>query len=1797
MSKPLLMHDFYSTHHKFIACVQRLTIFLLPCLFFLLPALAQKEPHRIPLRNGTLELKPNIQTAQATLELQRGRWRNHLYALLVFEHQPSASQLQRLRVAGAELLQRLPGNSYQVRFRHLPSLSILQDAGVRSIGQLAGSFKMSNGLQTEVANTAPEGSVVVSILLQKGESVAAALPILQSQGFQLTRSQYMNQGLIIGTIKRNKLPSVAELPFVQFLNQGYFTAHPLMFRERGVFGLSFLSNQQGGGRNLSGQGVTVGIGDNADPTSHIDLQKNIINRSPAPIGGSTHGTHVAGIVTSDGLLEERWTGTAPGILAVSDYFDYIISKSQIYTADYGMTVTNNSYFSGLQGCPGNGEYNELSVYADQQMFTNPLLQHIFAGGNDGNLTCSPYPASFGTIKSGYQTAKNVLTVGNCDIFFFLIADASSSRGPLNDGRLKPEIMASGTAVASTIINNSYGLNYGTSAAAPSVTGVWAMLTERYKQLHGGNPKSGLLKSILCNTATDKGNAGPDYTHGFGWMHPQRALLALEQNRYYTGSIIQGNNYTQSISVPAGTKQVKVMLYWHDPAGAPYSSSALEHDLDLQVTDGSNTYRPWILNPAPAQVTAPAVRGVDRINNIEQVTIDNPGSSIQFRVDGYDIANGPQEFFVTWEFIDSELKLIHPTGGERFTTIATAPGRTETISWEANDNSTNPFTLEYSLNNGASWTVISNNIPATDFRYFWSVPTVFSATAKIRITRNGGGASATTPGNFTIMGIPTLTATVPCEGYVDLSWTAVPNISDYQVFQLVNGELSPIATTTALTYRVGGLDRNTRYWFSVRPRITDSAGRRGTARSITPALATPCTAAAFDNDLKIDTLLSPSNGRKLTGTELTSTHPIRVRIKNLDNTATTGNYTLSYQVNGGAVVNEVSSATIAAGGTVDYSFSTTADLSALNTYTIRVWVKRAGDLQAENDEKTYTIRHVDNQPVVLPFTEGFESTGTDEYRSFTFALPNANRFDFTPENNNGRLKTYINQSMSINGNRSLTLDAVQNLGTLTTNQLVGTFNLANEAATPGLRLDFWYRNQGQLKLPPATVWLRGRDDLPWVQALSLGNNQTELGNNKQAWVNINEVMSNAGQPITSSFQVRVDQQGKTSANNGSYTPEVFDLDDGFTLDDIRISAAANDLTISRILAPDSLNCSAGAATVRIRIKNTSTTAFTNVPVYYRLNNGTPVAELVPTVAAAGETDFTFSATANLTGNNAHVLDVWVKEPGDTYVINDSIVNYRVYNSPVINTYPYLQTFESDNGGFFTSSTYSSWVWGTTDGVSRSTVNRAANGTKAWFTNLAGLYKPNEESYLYSPCFNLSGLTNPVLSFSHISRQEDNIDVHTLEYTTNNGVTWQRLGIQNGGTNWFTSAGNTWATSILRWHVSSVEIPTTASSVRFRFLFSSSEATQREGIGIDDFHIFERETIYSGSNITNITQPVNGSGFVHFRSGGNLVASINPLGQNLGAGTASVYINTAPVRFINNQYYLDRNIVLSTSIAPADSVLVRFYFTEQEAAALIGASGCGTCSTIRDAFVAGVTKFSGAPAIENGTLIDNIGNYLFLTPEQVSVVPFNNGYYAEFKVRDFSEFWINGGGLNFSQPLPVTLLNFRAMANYPDAGLFWETASETNSSHFEVERSLDTDQQFVKIGTVTAAGQSDQKRSYRFTDAQALRLAGQVYYRLKMMDADGSFIYSNTVVLKGGDDGVFIRRIATNGGQLLVVTGYLPAVQEMRIRILSTAGQTLHTQQLPYQTTQVNIQHLPAGTYFLEITDRNGSRSYKQKFTKQ
>jgi hypothetical protein len=1698
-SKAMLMpmHSYYSVKH----CIfhKSFFVFLTSCCLVLTAvqnATAQKTVGYLKLKSATVTIKENNSENAIQHELQKGRWNHHNYAVIVFEQKPSASQLNYLKLNNVELLHYLPDHAYKIRVKQSIRTSVFKEAGVKSLVHLPGEMKYGKELLTAMQQPViPQNSVPVLLQLETGVNISDVMPVLLTNGFELSSMQFSNGGLLAGNVSASSVVSIASLPFVSYINKGVLEAKPLNHRERSFYGLTGLSGSQVASRKLTGQGVAVGIGDNADPGSHIDHITNAINRAPSLISASTHGTMVAGVIGGDGIIQERLTGTAPGAFMISDVYDYILSKTPVYIADYGITVTNNSYYNGFAGCVGNSDYNELSAYIDEQIYNNPYLQHLFASGNDGTLTCSPYPTGFGTVKSGYQTAKNALTVGSYNVVLDFTS-GFSSKGPVNDGRIKPELLGSGFQVEAGNLNNNYAQNTGTSFASPGVTGVWALLTERYKQLHGSNPKSALLKVLLCNTAIERENPGPDYKAGFGLMNPQRAVAALEENRYYSSSVSMGGNHAQIIAVPAGTKQLKVMLYWHDKPGSPMSMNALENDLDLTVTDGATTYNPLILNPAPASVNNLAVQGVDRLNNIEQVTINNPGTSVSIQVNGFNVT-GAQEFFVAYEFIQPEIKLLFPYGGERFVTFSSS-NRPEQIVWETNDNETGTFKLEYSVDDGMNWLDIADNIPASAIGYSWSVPTISAQKAKVRIRRSSGTTYTTMPGNFVISNLTLLTLSVPCEGYVDLSWPAVPGATDYEVMQLINGSLSTVATTSSVTHRMSGLSRNDTYWFTIRPRISDSIARRADAKSIIPTFSSPCTDAAFDNDLKIDTLITPQFGRKNTSSELSAAQPVIIRIKNLDNNASSTTYTVSYQVGAGPVVNENPGISIAAGATQEYTFTAPYDFSATGNYTIKVFVKQTGDLRTENDELIYNIRHLDNVPVTMPVLEDFEATGlSDQYRSNTFGLNNAGRFDYENTNRNGRLRTYINSLMQVSGNRSAIMDAAQFLGTSATNRLYATYNLSNEASNTGLRLDFKFRNHGQRNLPSTGVWIRGKDDQPWLQVYSLSGNQTDLGSISQAWVNVYETLTNAGQPITSSFQVRFDQQGFTSSNNSSYAGDVADFDDGLSFDDIRISSAANDLALTQLLLPSTFLCNAGSNSgITIRVRNLTGNTYNNVPVYYRLDNGTAVMETIPTINANSTIDYTFAATANLSTYKTYNVDAWVKLSSDSYSVNDSIKNHEVHNSPVVNTYPFTERFENGDGNFFTKGSYSYWKWGSTDASTRARLNRAANGNNAWFTGLAGVYKPNDSSFLYTPCFDLSSLTTPVLSFAHISQQEDNNDYHAIDYTTDNGVTWQRLGVQNGGINWFNGAGNNWRTSLQRWHVSSVTIPTNASSVRFRFLFYSNGSTQREGIGIDDFRIDEASSIFSGYDVTGATQNITGgNNWVHFTEGGELIASINPLGQNLGNTTANVYFNTTGItRFINGHYYMDRNIVLRSANALTDSVLVRFYFTEAEAAGMISASSCGpTCQTITDAFVTGVYKFSGSQPVENGVIDDGTGTYQFITPDRVDVIPFNNGYYAEFKTRSFSEFWLTGADLNITVT-PVTSIE--------RSGTFIKAVYQGNNQSLVIQKGdrLQVREMIIKIISSTGQQLITATRAYTDNSIDISKLSAGVYV-IEITDAAG------------------------------------------------------------------------------------------------
>ena len=1565
--------------------------------FYSFEVFGQQSGEPVLFKNGKFVTGQNVGKPTFKREnISSASFDENYYLLLQFDSIPGIQLQAGLKKAGIELYTYLPGKAYLARVGSNFNFALAGFYKIVSINKVPSFYKIDSKIASYKSLADKDDIRKIVVSFYPGMDRGAVLLKLKLAGAIISTTKFDTDNSVFVQANNASINAIAALPFVTDIHLQSISDKLLNYNDIGTHGISGLNAL--GGKNLNGKGVTIGIGDNADINTHVDFSGRLINRTSAIPG--YHGTHVAGTAAGAGIINIKNHGMAPAATIVNQFFSDIIVNSPTYITDYNMVVTNNSYFSAEIGCPGTGEYDFLSNYVDRQLGNYEQLLHVIAAGNDGLNTCSPYPAGFATIKSGWQTAKNVLTVGAINTVDYSIANFSS-RGPVKDGRIKPEITSGGVSVTSTTVNDSYGLNTGTSMASPVITGALSLMYERYRQLHAGtNPKAALMKALVCNTAEDLGNAGPDFKFGFGMLNARRAVEAIEGNRYFINAIATGGNKVHTITVPANTKRLKIMLYWADTAAAINAGASLVNDLDLTVKEPvAILHRPLILNPSTNNVNDPAVEGVDRTNNIEQVVIENPAAgTYTINVNGWAVPFGDQEYIVSYELIQPSVIVEYPFGGEKL-----VPGETENIRWSAYGNEANNFTIEYSTNNGSNWTLIDNNISAASRSFAWAVPAALSTNqALVKVSRNGTALTDQSDFNFVILGSPVITATNVCEGAVQLNWPVVTGANSYDILQLRGDSMQVVANATDSFYLLKGLDKNTKTWLAVTAKNGVVAGRRSVALSAVPNSG-PCSLATFNNDIKVDSILEPNTARQGFANAGNAVKAVKVAIKNLGSVTVGGPFNISYSY-GGTVVTETISPVIAAGATYIYSFTGAYPIIPGGfKYNFKSWASLAADLNHLNDTAYKTVKYVNNDPIVgLPVTEGFEGLPVAELRLPEMAIGDNKRLDFSASSVRGRARSFVNTGFAYTGTKAITLDQTPYNGSKNADSLLVSYNLSNYTDKQ-LRLDFYYKNHGQNDAPGNRVWMRGNENNVWVEAYDLFAGQAPVGSWKRAVININQVLNSAipAQTVSPTFQVKIGQEGNTSANTSN---AVIDIDDGYTFDDITITEVTNDVGIEKIISPDINGCALGASTaISIRLKNYNGNLLTNLPVSYQINGGTIVTEVIPSLGSDQSVDYVFNQTADLSAYADYTINVWVKYPSDNYSINDSILNFKLHNSPLISTFPYLQNFESNDGFFHVGGTSASWQWGT---PANDVINKAASGKKAWVTNLAGNYSDNETSYLYSPCFNIQGLVQPVLSFSHIFMMESNYDYNWVEYSVD-GLIWQKLGVAGSGTNWYNEAAKiAWNGGDTRWHVASINLPVSATNMRFRFVMSSDAGVTEEGVGIDDIHIFDKVAIYTGVPVTNISQTVNSNSWVDFSSGGKRIVSLNSNGANLGLTTIQVHPYSGQVRNSNNSYYLNRNIVVRSANPPTGDVGIRFYFTEEEVQNMISANSCVTCKNPEDPYESGITKYSGNATDENGLLSDDVtGLFQFIATADVVIVPYDNGYYAEFSVNNFSEFWLS------------------------------------------------------------------------------------------------------------------------------------------------------------------------------------------------
>ena len=384
------------------------------------------------------------------------------------------------------------------------------------------------------------------------------------------------------------------------------------------------------------------------------------------------------------------------------------------------------------------------------------------------------------------------------------------------------------------------------------------------------------------------------------------------------------------------------------------------------------------------------------------------------------------------------------------------------------------------------------------------------------------------------------------------------------------------------------------------------------------------------------------------------------------------------------------------------------------------------------------------------------------------------------------------------------------------------------------------------------------------------------------------------------------------NNGA-TPGVgFAWQSDMAIDDIRVqNVLADDVAVTNIITPNN-DCGLGVTPVTIEVTNRGFNSQTNVPIFVAVNGSNPVGAAIPGPIPGNGGTATVDVLVDMTALGHYVVDAHTALANDEVPSNDAMMATAYHQPQVVGEYS--EEFEGADGYWYAEG---DWEHGTPAG---SVITSAGAGSDAFVTSLTGNYSDAKTSYLYSPCFNLSGMTNPFLRFSIFWDVEDDWDGAWLEYSTG-GAAWTKLGTNNlSGQNWYTDSisnnpygwvwNGTGANGSGGWVDAIIDLSTygvtATQDTRFRFVMASDGSVNNEGLGIDNFGIFDgcldailNETVVEestpGTSDGSITlNPVGGFGGYTFAwSDGSTSNSISGLAPGTYDVTVTDQFNCATI----------------------------------------------------------------------------------------------------------------------------------------------------------------------------------------------------------------------------------------------------------------------------------------------------------------
>lgn len=1301
-----------------------------------------KDPYSMHLKSGSFIPEENF------IESYQNKVNDEdQYLVLQFRSIPYAQDKKQMEAMGLVFEDYLPNNAYLVYAPRGFNFEKLHNFGVRAIIPFSSEFKVSQEFTGEIPSHARKGEMIRLSILTHGNvrSQEFILTITRIGGQMVQMPESGNNYAI--DIPESRIKNLLELKPVKWVE--YIEPDPVPddLRGRSLHRANAIDRPSANGYHYDGTGVSVALADDGPVGPHIDLKGRIVHVGNMGADG-THGDMTVGILMGAGNLNPDNPGMATGVeMRYYDIFppggtlyDHINSAVSNYNT-FGTVITSTSYSEG-----SGGVYTSTANAVDQQIHQNPSIIHVFSAGNAG--------PGYSTITGGRKAAKNTIATANLE--YQDLRTNSSSRGPAADGRVKPDISANGTNQMSLDANNGYSPGGGTSAACPGIAGVLAQLYQAHRDLNAGaDPASSLMKAILLNSAEDLGNPGPDYSFGWGRVNALRALKTMEENRIMEDSVSQGDSVTHSITVPAGVGELKVMVYWLDKEGSPSANPALVNNLDMTLTDPSNTiWQPWVLNPS--NPTAVATRGVDNLNNVEQVTLSAPApGAYSLKVKGTGVPFGPQAYHVVYEFRMDQPQVTYPIGGEPFVS-----GETQTIRWDALDD-TQSFTLEYSLDSGLNWSPINSGIPGNLRYYDWLVPQVVTGDALIRVTQ--GSLSSTSQAPFSIIALPeNVSVRWACSDSLLLQWDSVIGADIYEIKVLGSKYMDSIGTATNNFYTLRNISSSDTLWLSVKARnlAQDITGRRSIAIQKLPGTFQ----CPVPKDVAVTALLSPQNASVASCQDLDSVD-IRVRIENMGSTRE-GNFAVT------ALLNDGSTSTVQFSDTLEVlesriiTFPVFADMTTGNSHSFKAWTDLTGDNKRQNDTSSALVTVYAGTSVNVPHIQTFDqyslcvttancggtncnlgggwinltnNFGDDiDWRVWNGSTPSAGTGPSSDHTSGSGNFIYLEASGNpvCSDRTAILLSPCMDL---------------SFAQQP--QLSFWYHMQG---VAMGEVHIDILADGVWVNDVMT----PLIGQQGSTWQQaIVDLSAFAGKVVNFRFR------GITGAD---FTSDI-------ALDDIEISdnfTFAIDGAVTSILSPsftskedcllpDSLE-------VKVVIQNTGANSIGNVPLKFSINNGPVSTSTYSNVLAAGAVDsFTFSTNASLPGLGTYELRVWNDYSLDMNPGNDTVIHVMTITPGTTFGLPFNQTFDVfSNCGIATNceatvcnltagwSNYTNQIdddidWRVHNGPTASVGTGPSNDQNLGTSAGKYLYMEvsggcdNREAILESPCIDLSSSFSPQL----------------------------------------------------------------------------------------------------------------------------------------------------------------------------------------------------------------------------------------------------------------------------------------------------------------------------------------------------------------------------------------------------------------------------------------------------------------------